>query len=485
MNRHIRIVGIVFMGLFLLLFLQLNNLQVLQASKLANSPGNARKIIQEFAHPRGTIQTSDGVVVASSVASKDAYAYQRTYPHGRLYAGVTGYFSLVYGLDGVEQTYDQLLSGRNLPIRHLSDLLSNRSQVDDVTLTVSNQLQQVAASALGGRNGAVVALDPRTGAVRALYSDPTFDPNPLASHDSATAHQAWNAYVADPTQPLLDRAYRQRYPPGSTFKVVTSSAVFDHQPSLATKSYPQASQISLPNTNLALHNYAGEVCGGMLPELLKVSCDTGFAQVGLDLGADNLAAEATAFGFDQTPPLDLPRPAQSNFPPAASFAQNQPGLAYSAIGQENVSATPLGMALVAGAIADQGTIMVPHVMAQIRDNQGNVVQQWKARTWLQATSAATAGSVTSMMIGVVQGGTATNVALPGVQVAAKTGTAQLGLGTGQTDDWMVAFAPAGAGQTPRVAVAVVVTGQAPSATGASVAGPIVKAVLSSALAARP
>lgn len=482
-DRQIRRFGVVFIVLFGVLFLQLNNLQVLQASKLANAPGNPRTISREFANPRGVVQTADGTVLARSVKSNDVYKYQREYPKGPLYADVTGYFSLIYGLDGVEQTYDKYLSGRTATIRRLSDLLTTRTRVDNVTLTISAKLQQVAAAALGSRSGAVVALDPRTGALLALYSSPSYDPNRLASHDGATAKAAWNGYLADPSQPLLAKAYRSRYPPGSTFKVVTSSAVFDHDPALATKAYPVASQIPLPQTNLTLHNYANESCGGTLPELLKVSCDTGFAQVGLDLGADNLAGEANAFGFDQTPPLDLPRPAQSSFPSASSFAQNLPGLAYSAIGQENVAATPLEMALAASAIADHGTIMAPHVMDQIRGDQGNLVKAWSPHPWLEATSASTAAAVGRLMVGVVQGGTASNIALPGTTVAAKTGTAQLGLGNGRNDDWMVAFAPAGPGQTPTIAVAATVLDQAPSSTGSSVSGPVVKAVLAAALGA--
>ncbi len=483
MDRQIRRFGVVAIVLFFILFLQLNNLQIIQGPKLANAPGNARRITKEFAHPRGVIQTADGVVVAKSVRTNDLYKWKRVYPHGPLYADVTGYFSIIYGLTGVEQTYDQYLSGRNAPITHLSDLLTPDAQrVDNVTLTISSKLQQVAAGALGNRQGAVVALDPRTGAILAMVSQPTFDPNKLASHDSSEVHRAWSTYLKDPSQPLVPAAYRVRYPPGSTFKVITSSAVYDHKPALAHKSIRPASQIQLPDTTNTFHNYDNEVCGGTLPALLKVSCDTGFAKIGLALGASNLAAEADAFGFNKTPPLDVsPPPVPSNFPAPSSFANNLPGLAFSAIGQENVAATPLEMALVAGTIADHGTMMAPHVMSQIRDNQGNLVKQWTPHPWLRPTSAATARKVKRLMVGVVNGGTATDIALPGVQLAAKTGTSQLGPGNNDTDDWMIAFGPAGPGQTPKVAVAVVVPHQAPSATGASVAGPIVKAVISAAL----
>lgn len=487
MDRQIRRLGLVLLALFLALFVQLNHIQVLQAAKLANAPGNERHILALLNEPRGSIETADGVVVAQSVPSSGPYKERRVYPHGPLYADVTGYASRLYGSDGVEATYNSYLQGANAPIRHLSDLLTPRFRTDDVVLSISSKLQQVAASALGSRVGAVVALDPRTGSVLAMVSSPTYDPNLLSSPDIATERDAWTTWLADPSQPLLDRAYRQRYPPGSTFKIITSSAIYDRDPGLAATVVPYLSALPLPDTNLLLHNYGGETCGGSLSVLFEVSCDTGFGKLGLELGAAKLAAEANAFGFDKIPPLDLPRPAPSNFPPASSFARNLPGVAYSAIGQENVSATPLQMAMVAGAIANKGIMMVPHVVKEVRSSQGSVVKEIAPRPWLRATSASTAEHVKALMVLVVQGGTATNVALPGVQVAAKTGTAQLNNGYrsgSSNDNWLVAFAPAG---DPTIAVAAVVPSQpglGPNPTGSAIAGPIVKAVLAAALGVR-
>lgn len=483
MDRQIRIFGLVVVILFLVVFLQLNNLQVRQASALATAPGNARPRIEAESKPRGEIEAANGTVLArSELAPPGAtYKYQRVYPQGSLYADVTGYFSLDYGSDGVEESYNNYLTATSSPT--LSGLLSSKqSQPDNVVLTLSPSLQTVAETALAGRTGAVVALDPSTGAVLAMYSNPTFNPNPLASQDATTAKAAKTADNND--MALVPVAYGQRYAPGSTFKVITSSAVYDHDPSLAAKDFPVATEISLPETTKTLSNYDLEACGGMLPELLKVSCDTGYAQVGLDLGAKSLAAEAQAFGFDKNPPLDLPGPvAQSNFPPASSFDQNLPLLAYSAIGQENVSATPLEMAMVASAIADGGTIMTPHVMSKVTNGK-TVVTTYSAHPWLQATSASTADTVRQLMVGVVEGGTASNIALPGITLAAKTGTAEVSSLNGLTDDWMIAFGPAGSGQTPSIAVAVVVPNQASSATGSSVSGPIMQAVLASALGAK-
>jgi peptidoglycan glycosyltransferase len=481
MDRQIRLLGLGLVVLFVVLFLQLNNLQVLQASKLSNASGNIRKVLDDFSRARGVIQTADGVVVAKSTPANDVYKFQRQYPEGPLFAQITGYFSFVYGSSGVEQTYSSQLAGRTVPLQHLSDLLTTRTNTDDVTLTISNQLQQVAANALGPRSGSIVVLNPTNGSVLAMYSNPTFDPNPLSSHDQTTQRNAWNLYQLDPNQPMLPRAYRRGYAPGSTFKVVTASASLDRDPVLATKNYPQESTIPLPQTNQTLSNFGHETCGGTLPDLLKFSCDTGFGQMGLDLGADNLSAEAMAFGFDKAPPLDLPAAARSTFPPASAFAQNQPGLAYSAIGQEDVTATALQMGLVASGIANGGVINTPHVMSEIRDNQGRQVQSFGAKPWQQATSQATAGTVRDDMVGVVNGGTATAVALPNVQVAAKTGTAQTSNGAGN-NNWLIGFAPA---DNPKVAVAVVVpaqTGLGSDTTGAQIAGPIFKTVLQAALA---
>ncbi|HET6795042.1 MAG TPA: penicillin-binding transpeptidase domain-containing protein, partial [Acidimicrobiales bacterium] len=407
MNRQIRRLGVALMVLFAALFVQLNHIQVLQASKLANSPGNTRTVTANFSRPRGVIRTADGVVVARSVPSNDAFKYQRQYPQGPLYGQITGYYSFVYGSDGVERTYDPQLTGRSLPIRSIHDLLAPRQSTGDVTLTIDSRLQQAAQTALGNKVGSVVVMRPSDGAVLAMWSYPSYDPNPLAAHKSVDERSAWNLYNLNKTQPMLPRAYRRSYPPGSTFKVIDSTAVYDHNPSLSTKSYPVVSSIPLPDTTNKLHNFQGETCGGQLPEMLKVSCDTGFGQVGLDLGADNLSAAADAFGFNQRPPLDLPGVAKSTFPPASFFRHNRPLVAFAAIGQADVSATALQMALVAAGIANNGTIMTPHVMSDIRDADGNVVKKFAPKPWIQATSPQTAQQVGQLMIGVTQpGGTA-------------------------------------------------------------------------------
>jgi penicillin-binding protein A len=490
-NRQIRRLGIGLVVLFVVLFLQLNYLQVVRADKLANDPRNTRNAVRDFSQPRGAIVSADGHVLASSQATGDSFKRLRVYPPdtAKLFAQVTGFFSFTYGSDGVERQYGRELAGRTstLKLDRLADLLLDRKRTADVRLTIPLPIQQAAAQALGSRQGAVVALDPRTGAVLALYSYPSYDPNPLAAHDQKNVQVARTLLLNDSTGPLRARAYRERFFPGSTFKLVTASTAL--ATGLATPAqpvYPQLTELRLPQTTRTLKNFGGERCGGNLAQALKVSCNTTFGQIGLDLGAARQVAGATAFGFDSTPPIDLPAPAVSNFPPVAAFAHDLPALAQSAIGQRDVQASPLQMALVGAGIANGGVIMTPHVMAEVRDDNGNLLETFHPKPWRTAVPPDVAAQVRDMMIGVVNGGTATTVAnpLPGIQVAAKTGTAQLGTTPPSSHAWMVAFAPANA---PRVVVAVLVEGQpgVSEVTGGRVAGPIARAVLAAALQAVP
>jgi peptidoglycan glycosyltransferase len=481
-NRQIRLVGVGIMVLFVGLFLQLNWLQIVHAPALEANPLNSRAVVKEFSAKRGDIVSADGTTLATSVPTNDQFKYLRKYPTGALFQQITGFFSFTYGSDGAERTYDKVLTGKKSPFRlptslsQLRNLLANRDQSQSITLTVLDKLQQVAQAQLAGRDGSVVALDPKTGAILAMYSNPSFDPNLLSGHDQAQVQANFKALIARPSGVLAPGGYRQRFFPGSTFKIITSSAVYDHQPDLATKVYPTLSALPLPQTTNQLHNFGGESCGGILPELFTVSCDTGFGQIGLDLGGVALHNEAQRFGFNQTPPIDLPFAAQSTFPAAASFVLDQPGLAFSAIGQQDVQATPLTMAMVAGAIADGGTIMTPHVLGHVTNSQNQVVSTYQPKPWLQATSPATAGQLSQLMQSVVNSpqGTGTAAQIPGVAVAGKTGTAQTG--TGQINAWFVAFAPAA---NPTIAVAVTLLNQ-PSAneyTGGTLAAPIAKAMI--------
>ena len=478
MTREIRRVGVALMVMFSLLLVNLTYLQYFRADALSNHPGNTRKAVRDFSKPRGVIETADGAILAVSEPTGGQFALLRKYPENDLFGHITGYLSFSVGTDGVEKQYNADLAGRTAPLRQLRDLLEDRETTGDVILTMQKRLQLVAREALGGRKGSVVALDPTTGGILALWSNPSYDPNPLAAHDQKAVQAAWQAFNADGNHPLLPRGFRDRYAPGSTFKVVTAAAALDRRPDLVAKDYPVLKDLDLPRTDKNLPNFGGSRCGGQLAALLKVSCNTGFAQMGLDLGATELAGEARDFGFGEAPPLDLPRPAASVFPDAGAFKNNEPFLAQSAIGQQDVSATPLQMALVAAAVANGGVIMKPHVLAEVRDSEEKVVRRYDPSQWKQAMSPQSAAALRDMMIGVVNGGTAARAAVPGVQVAAKTGTAQT-VGD-NAHAWLIAFAPA---EAPRVAVAVIVESQdgVSEATGGRVAAPIAQAVLRAAL----
>jgi penicillin-binding protein A len=350
-------------------------------------------------------------------------------------------------------------------------------------LTVQPELQLEAQEALAGRDGAIVVLNPTTGAILAMYANPSFDPAPLASPSAAAQTQGRFYYLAkdaDGFSAANSLAYGESFPPGSTFKVITTSAAYDYAPQLVNKSYPVQASTPLPQSNLLLHNDGGAVCGGTIAEMLPPSCDQGYALLGLDVGAENMWKQAMAFGYDQVPPADITGVAASNFPTPAELAHNLPGLAYSSIGQEDVSATALQGALEAAAIANGGVIMTPHVMAQVRDSQGNLVTNYGLKPWLRATTQATAAAITPLMEEVVTAGTAGSVGfLPEDQVAAKTGTAESGVNNQYVTAWMVAFAPA---SSPRVAIAVVLPDSPPEVTGAIAAGPVMKKMIEAALA---
>ena len=495
MDKRIQRLAIVMLLCFVALFIQLNNIQVIKANSLATSPANPNVIFAQRSQPRGDILSADGVNLATSVPTTSGYyRYQRVYNKNTavLFAQIVGYDTIFGTRTGIEAEYNSYLQSHTRPAETLRDLLVNRTTTDNVTLTINSHLQSQVAAAVDATDvngsapqaGAVV-INVKTGAIEAMYSNPTFDPTGLESQSSAVVLQTYNALQPNTGQsPLVSRAFQYPFSPGSTFKAVTSSAVYDHQPALAKIDYPVKGCIPLPQSNQLLCNYGhgAEQCGGTLNQTLPASCNTAFAQMGMALGATSLNSEAQAFGFNQPVPLDLPDVGESNFPTVAQLANNAPSQAYSAFGQQNVSATALQMGLVAAGIADHGVIMTPHLMAQIHDSQGNLVQSYTSKPWLTATSSVTAAAVTSLMQGVVTHGTATGVFPSTWNVAAKTGTAQTGVNNQLTNDWMIAFAPA---NDPKVAVAVVIPNQPSDQTGASTSGPPMKTILGDALAQTP
>jgi len=484
MDRSIRRLGVFLMLLFVALFVQLNYIQVFRANDLNTKPGNTRPVDKAFSRQRGTISTADGLVIARSVKSNDRFEYQRQYPGGDLYAGITGYFNYSFGATGLERAYNDQLSGSTArqQIRSVGDLFVDKDRTANLTLTVRRDVQQAARYALGDRRGSVVVLDPTNGDVLALWSNPAFDPNQLASHDIKASSSAKALLEADPGHPLLAKSYREIFPPGSTFKVVTgATGVESGKVTETTPSYPQLTALDLPQTSRNLPNFGGERCGGTLFDILAGSCNTSFGQMGLDLGGPALVQGAQAFGFNDTPPFDLPA-VPSRFP-VVDFSKQLPALAQAAIGQNDVAATPLQMALAAAGIANDGVVMKPHVVDEVRDGQGSVVDGKDPTQWKRAVSAQTADLMRQAMRQVVARGTATRLKIDGVDVGAKTGTAQYGPAAPlRSHAWVIAWAGP-AGQKPTVAVAVIVEGQtgASEQTGGRVAAPIAQQVIVQAL----
>ncbi len=483
MTRQIRLLGIGLMVCFLVLFVQLNRLTVFQAAELNDNPNNTREILRDFTRPRGTVTTADGVVIAQSVPSDDRFELQRVYPEGPLCAAITGYYSFALGSAGVERTYNDELAGRtiDLSLQDIGDLFVDKETVGDLSLTVRADLQRIASDGLAGREGSVVALDPRTGEILAMVSHPTYDPNLLADHNTDAATNAATLLDASPEKPRLSRAYQDRFFPGSTFKVVTATAgVTSGGVSVSEPSYPSSNGYTAPGTTRPLRNFGGGTCGGTLFDILRVSCNTAFAQMGVETGPEAMIETAEAFGFNKDVPIDLTNPARSNFP--TDFERNLPALAQSAIGQNEVSATPLQMALVAAAVANDGRVMVPHVLKDVRDVDGNIVDEYDPEEWTTAMDPGTSALLRDAMVGVVERGTATRLAVPGFVVGGKTGTAQLGTEVPRSHAWIIGFGGP-PGEVPSIAVAVIIEGQpgASEQTGGRVAAPIARSMISAFL----
>lgn len=489
MNRQIRALGIFLTICYLALFANLNWIQVFNKKTLDDHPENSGPIQREFNRPRGAIVSADGVILAQSISTPGgSFDRRRVYPTGDLFGQVTGYFSFLYGASGIEKQYNDELAGSTFQqqVQGLGDLFSQNELVGNVVLTARADLQRTARDALGDRQGSVVALDPRTGEILALWSNPSFDPTPLADPDTDVAKEAWALMNLAPGKPLLPKTFAERYFPGSTFKVVTgSTGLQSGKVTVDDPSYPVERFWVPPQTTTPLSNFAGEACGGTLIPILVQSCNTAFARMGVEtLGPQPMIQGAESFGFNSVPPIDLPGAVPSVFP--TDFRQDLPKLAQASIGQNDVSASPLQMALVAACIADGGTIMAPHLLREVRDSNGDVVKRFEPKQWLRPLDPDKAATMDQAMQEVVARGTATTVRIPGVTVGAKTGTAQLGVTPPRSHTWMIAYAGP-PGQPPTVAVAVVVLDQPGTgdATGGAIAGPVAKAVLQAALTMPP
>ncbi len=497
MNRPLRHVIAVLLGLFTILFIQLNRVQVYDAAALEENNANTRTIQRDFERPRGIISTADGVVAAESVDTPGGiFERQREYPQGELYAHTVGYTSFTFGATGVERTYNDPLIGRTASqeLTSLTDILDGRVPTGNVVLTLNHQMQSLAREQLGQRQGSVVALDPRSGAVYAMWSYPSFDPSGLAANNGTVANEAWTQLVDAEDAPLRPRAYQEREFPGSTFKLVTAAAALESGAATMTAPvFEETDAYVPPLTERALTNFGGSTCGGDLTELVVRSCNTGFGRLAAELvGPGPMVDQAQRFGFNQEMPFDLPNPVTSVFPtdygalvsnpsdeiPAGVY-ENTPALSQAAIGQFEVQASPLQMALVAAAISNGGSVPTPHVVDRIEDSQTlRTVTDVNPGRWLNAMSEQNAAALATAMVETVERGTATSVAVPGIVVGAKTGTAQLGTDPPRSHAWIVVFAGRPDGP-PEIAIAVLVEGQEGSVdqTGGGTAGPIARSLL--------
>ncbi|MBD8868009.1 peptidoglycan D,D-transpeptidase FtsI family protein [Nocardioides donggukensis] len=480
MNKPIRTMAIFCMLLFLGLMANATYLQYIQADELSESQYNRRVIVESFSRERGAILVGRDPV-AESRPSDDEYKFQRTYPQPLRYAHVTGWFSY-FSQAGVERTQNDVLSGEDdrLFVTRLLDMVSNSSpQGGSVELTLS-QAAQVAAydglAALGENvQGAVVALEPSTGKVLAMVSSPSFDPNRLASHDLGAVQDVDQELNTREDEPKLNRAISTTLPPGSTFKLVTAAAAIETGNYDADALVPGGPTYQLPQSTVKIGN-GGRSCGtDRIPmiQALEQSCNTTFLALAEELGNEKMTEQAEKFGFNATSLEDLAGQAPSKYPEGA----NEPNTALTGIGQFDVTATPLQMAMVVSAIANDGDLMRPYLVDEVRSPDLDTLDKTEPERIREAMSSSTAFELKKMLVSVVANGTGTPAAIPGVDVGGKTGTAESGSDQRTNYAWFVSLAPA---DDPQVAVAVMIQNAGvpnDDIAGGRLAGPIAKSVM--------
>jgi peptidoglycan glycosyltransferase len=492
-NRALKRLSLAVLVMFLLLLININYLQGFEANSLAGKPGNSRAFYAQYQNQRGDIVTSDGVVIAESKPSPkgDSIPWQRYYPLPDIYAPVTGYDTL-YSQTGLEQYENSTLNGSSssLDVHNFIDLITGKkSQGATVVTTINSAAQQAAYNGLvsilkgTGRRGGVVAIDPSTGAILAMASYPSYDPNLLAVQNGNQLNANDEKLQQEKPSPLLNHAINDTFPPGSTFKIVTSSAYFNANPTstVQTKLYSPTT-LTLPQTSNTLINDDNEVCGdgsGQVPLLnaFAQSCDTTFGKIGLNVGGDALKTEAESFGFNSSN-LNIPMPVSAS--QYVAPVSGSPLVAYSAIGQYDDTASPLQEAMLAAAIANGGRLMTPYLVKSVRASDLSTISTTQPAELNQAVSPTIANNIGQMMEAVVQQPEGTgydyNQGAVGVNIAGKTGTAQNGVSNGNTSDAVfTCFAPYG---NPKIAVGVIIQGGGYGATAAApIAVQVIKAYL--------
>ncbi|WP_265522432.1 peptidoglycan D,D-transpeptidase FtsI family protein [Oerskovia flava] len=486
MNVPLRRVASIVLVMFVALMVSTSYIQFVQADQLNNDPRNVRTIYREYGNFRGPIVVA-GDAIASSTPVDDPYGYQREYSDGMLYGHVSGFFSIVNGMSEIEQTENDFLNGQADALwldRFGAMITGKQPQGYSVELTVDPDAQRAAYEALGDQRGAVVAIEPATGKILALVSTPSYDPNSLATHDTGAAREAYQELLNADGNPLSNRAIRgNTYPPGSTFKIVTAAAAIESGDLTPESVIPAPQQYQLPQSSSVMNNFGGIRCSPegeqSLADALRISCNTAFAELGVELGDEVLRDQAEEFGFDEG--LQIPMPVTaSHFPTEGTEESSPPRTALAAIGQGDVRVTPLQVAMISSAIANGGVQMAPYTVQTVRSPDLDVVQEASPRRLRTSVSPSTASALRDMMVGVVDNGTGTAAQISGVKVAGKTGTAEH-RSDAAPHAWFTGFAPA---DDPQVAVAVIVEngGDAGNeATGGAVAAPIAKAVMEAVL----
>jgi penicillin-binding protein A len=470
MNAPIARLFVVVVVLFAVLVGFTSRWTVFDANALRDNPKNRRELLEEQKIRRGLIRAGDDTVLARSIKQPDD-SYVRSYPEGRLFSHAVGYSFVRQGRAGLERYYDDDLSGRKSDLGSLIDRLTDSEKDGDNLLTSLNpSAQRVALQQLGGRKGAVVALDPRTGAIQVMASVPGYDPNTIKDQ------QQFSQLNRDNDAPLLNRNTQAGYPPGSTFKVVSAIAAID------SGRYTPDSRISGRNgkviSGVPLNNDGGESFGDItLTDALTHSVNTVFGEVGEKVGKVTMKKYMDRLGFGRPVEVDLPRDERAAsgerrngriIPATSRFVD----VGRMAIGQDKLTVTPLQMAMVAASVANGGKLMKPHIGDRIVDRDGRTVRRIEPEEMSQVMSPQTATQVGAMMAQVVKEGTGTAAALEGIDVAGKTGTAEVDRSCGPNQLWFIAFAPV---QDPRVAIAVTV--ECGTGFGGTVAAPIAKAVM--------
>ncbi|WP_326646282.1 penicillin-binding protein 2 [Streptosporangium sp. NBC_01755] len=483
MNGPLKRAAFACMLMFGLLMINVNYLQAVRAEDLRDDSRNTRNFYARYEVERGRITAGDKVLAESVDTGDPEFRFQRRYPEGKIYAPITGFFAPESERD-IERAENSLLDGTSadLLIRRSIDLFTaKQTKGANVDLTINPRAQEAAYRALGasGKKGALVAIEPKTGAILAMVSIPTYDPNPLSKPSKPDVNKAYNKLDEDEDKPLVNRAIERTYPPGSTFKVVTMAAYLESDDSIGPETQVDAPQVlDLPNTTADLPNYGGAACGAgrvTLSFALEKSCNTPFGKIAMELGYDALRDQAAKFGIGGEP-LSIPLPvAGSGIGPE----EDQAALAQASIGQRSNQMTTLQMAMIAAGIANNGVVMKPYLVNKIADAEGGEIEAADPDELDTAMSEDSARKLQEMMVNVVNKGTASAAQIPGVTVGGKTGTAETARGQ-DPHAWFISFAPA---EDPKVAVALIVeSGSAGSdASGGQTAAPIAKSVMEAVL----